>query len=120
MWLYSIAALVCQQNEEDIGFIFIKSSTGPESLLYTTITVDYSQWTINPLFDDYASFDVYIMDADHALDTSFLKTSYFPVASPFRMHRNVHLRGIANVVIRRVLNPSWRDFFGFQPVSTNS
>lgn len=89
--------------------------------LYIRIAADYSQWnTTNSILDDLASFGVYMMAANQTVTPDYLGNIYFPIATPFPLHRNVHLRGIVNLGVRRVISPSWRDYLGLQPVSNDS
>ena len=81
------------------------------------IGVDYSQWNAtSPFPDNLASFNVYMMAADQIVDGDCLATYVFPSMTPFPLRRNAHLRGTVNIVLRRVIIPSWMDFLGFQSV----
>ena len=92
----------------------IPNSSSPLNTLYIQIKVDYSHWTAtSTILDDLATFDVYMMSASQRFDFANI---YFPAVSPFPLHRNVHLRGVVTVGVRKVIDASWRDFLGFQPV----
>ena len=98
-------------------------STGserPPDTLYIRIAVDYSQWNAtSPLLDDLASFDLYMMAADTSGNYDSFADDYFLAVTPFPLHRNAHLRGTVNIVVRRVILPSWLDFIGLKPVRVN-
>ena len=88
--------------------------------LYIQIGVDYSQWiTTNPFLDNLASFNVYMTSANQSVDAFYLANYVFPAMTPFPLHRNVHLQGTVNIVLRRVIVPTWTDFLGLQPVRVN-
>ena len=85
--------------------------------LHIQIGVDYSQWnTTNPFPDNLASFNVYMIAANQTMDGYYLGSYVFPSMTPFPLRRNAHLRGTVNVVIRRVIVPTWTDLLGLQPV----
>ena len=85
--------------------------------LHIQIGVDYSQWNTTTPFPDYlASFNVYMMAADQIVDGDYFGNYVFPSMTPFPLLRNAHLRGTVNVVMRKVIVPTWTDLLGLQPV----
>ena len=84
--------------------------------LHIQIGVDYSQWNTTSPFPDYlASFNVYMMAADQIVDVDFVYYA-LPSMTPFPLLRNAQLRGTVNVVMRKVIVPTWTDLLGLQPV----
>ena len=84
--------------------------------LYIQIEVDYSHWDTTSTLGDPIFVNLYMLTAHKPVDPFDLYYIYLPAANPFPLPINAHLRGTVNVVIRRVIIPSWRDFLGLQPV----